>query len=264
MNGSPAEPTAEQCSAKELVEISGSTAVAHAVWWPQMGGKSGKAVVTIGDCSTAWIWHDGQSPTNGKDPQQIHLCGYDEWVELFEWLKLRYDEEFDDGPDPYVWTLPQGVTREQAQEVYEKAVAWGLWELDPGGFRIRTYEEATGPCEPIPCPPFNEVTLQASRYNWAGPDEPAPIDQKLAMPEKLDNSDWASRWSNTVDAATAAGFRQIDFLPAPGPAQMPRIITLPEGVTPEEADRWVQGCVQLGIVEAGTGGVLYLPRGHQL
>jgi len=53
-------------------------------------------------------------------------------------------------------------------------------------------------------------------------------------------------------------------LPAPGPAQMPRIVTLPEGVNAEEADRWVQGCIQLGVIEAGTGGVLYLPPGHQL
>jgi hypothetical protein len=259
VSGIPAEPTSAQCDAKERVSIPGSTAVAHAVWWPQMGGKPGKAVATIGDCSTVWLWHDGQLPLNGREPRQIHLCGYGEWIETFEWLKSRYEQEFDEEPEPYVWVLPQGVTREQAQEVYEKIVAWGLWEVDPGGFRIRTYEEAHGPCEPIPCPPFQEITLQASAERMG----PAPIDQNLAMPAKLD-SEWMDSWMGVVSAATAAGFLQIDLLPAPGPAQMPRIITLPEGVNAEEADRWVQGCIQLGIIEAGTGGVLYLPHGQQL
>jgi hypothetical protein len=262
VNDTPAEPTPAQCSAKERVSIPGRPNTrAHAVWWPQMGGYVAQAVLTAGECPEAWVWHNGAFPFSsdgkpGHSPAHLSMSDADQWIRMFEKQLEWQAEERGDEPEPYVWVLPQGVSREQAQEVYEKIVAWGLWELDPGGFRIRTYEEATGPCEPVPCPPFNEVALQTSRYAWAGPDEPAPIDQKP-------DSEWLDSWMDTVSAATAAGFRQIDFLPAPGPAQMPRIVTLPEGVNPEEADRWVQGCIQLGAIEAGTGGVLYLPHGQQ-
>jgi hypothetical protein len=141
------KPTSEQCSANERVPNPyGGTAPAYAVWWPQMGGHSGRAIITATDCPEVFVWHDGQFPFDGdkRNPVQLHLCDPDQWVDLFEQQKTwarEYRGE-DDEPEPYRWDLPQGVTREQGIELYEKALAWGLWEPDPGGFVIRTWEEA--------------------------------------------------------------------------------------------------------------------------
>lgn len=157
----PRVPTAQQCSDRAAIEVPGIPGhpgvPARAFWWPQMGGYHGRAVATIGDCSELWLWHDGQFPTHdGGTPQQIHLDSYQDWIDTFTWLQEQYDIEFNYGPLPYVLDLPPGVTREEAEQVHAKAVEWGMWGPDPGGFVIRTHEEqlaARKPCTPQPCPP---------------------------------------------------------------------------------------------------------------
>jgi hypothetical protein len=82
-------PTAEQCSAKDVIEIEGRRGVA--LWWPQMGGYVGKAVVfTDGECSEVLVWHDGEFPFDGtcpncgddRRPARIHLHDPQDWVRL--------------------------------------------------------------------------------------------------------------------------------------------------------------------------------------
>lgn len=175
----PAEPTPEQCSERDRVPIGDTDIVAHAVWWPQQGGRVGKAVITIGDCSELWLWHDGDQPTNGQPPRQIHLDDYGQWVDLFEWLTEQRELLHHGSHLPYVLNLPPGVTRQEAEEVHAKVLEWGMWDPDPGGFVIRTHEEqlaARRPCIPVPCPPFPEP-------------EPPIVDEASASP---------TPWSDTI------------------------------------------------------------------
>lgn len=186
----PSCPTSEQCSAREQVEIPGSDVRAHAVWWPQMGGYSGRAVVTITDCATLWLWHDSQFPIkDDQRPREIHLCDPQQWIDVFQWLHDEVDAEINDGPEPYRINLPPGVTREEAEAVYAKIIEWGMWEPDPGGVVIRTYEEQLKPCEPIPCPPFTdcalgegEPTLKWVEASGAPPTRDAVVEPAAAVP----------------------------------------------------------------------------------
>ena len=86
MQGAGTEPpTAEQCSAAEVVEIGGRRGVAF--WWPQMGGYVGKAVIFAAEhcCADVAVWHDGEFPFDGtdpdRDPVRIHI-NPDEWIKL--------------------------------------------------------------------------------------------------------------------------------------------------------------------------------------
>lgn len=262
MTQNPAEPTSEQCNANERVPIPGCDTPAYAAWWPQMGGYSGRAVITAGDCPEVWVWHDGAFPfsDDGKPgrtgtPARLHLCDSDQWIELFEKQKVwaaqwRGDAE---DPEPYVWRLPQGVTYEQAREVYEAGLAWGLWEPDPGGFVIVTWENQRHVCEPVPCPPFTEVTLQitegSERPKWE-PEDPLLV--QIAN-NRLDQ----------LDRAMVAALRPTAPL-ARMMARTPRIITLPDGVSPEQAIEWIRGCEQLGLVEPNEAGTLIIPPGVEL
>lgn len=86
----PAEPTAEQCSAKAHLGDG-----YYALWYPQMGGYIGKAVVwrdgTDG-CLEMWVWHDGEFPftdgdTDGwtdkpKSPAHLHHCDAEQFRRL--------------------------------------------------------------------------------------------------------------------------------------------------------------------------------------
>lgn len=186
MNGTPACPTPQQCSDKARVEIPGSDTRAHAVWWPQMGGYTGKAVVTITDCADLWLWHDGQFPIkDDQAPREIHLCDPRQWIDVFQWLKDEVDREIGDEVEPDRWDLPEGVTLEEAQEVYRKVIDWGLME-DPRGTEIRTYDQRMSvrmPCDPVPCPPFlpHDLKLEPLRPNRYAP-LPARIAERF-MPE---------------------------------------------------------------------------------
>lgn len=257
----PAEPTSEQCNANERVSIPGSDTPAYAAWWPQMGGYSGRAVITAGDCPEVWVWHDGQFPFRGdstpdghppdRPPVRLHLCDSDQWIELFERQKAWAAEWRGDAeePEPYIWRLPQGVTHEQAREVYEAGLAWGLWEPDPGGFEIVTWENQRHVCEPIPCPQFTEVDLQTS---YAAPAEWEPEDPLLVQ--------IANNRLDQLDRAMVAASRPTAPL-ARMMARVPQVLTLPEDVTPEQAMEWIRGCGRLGLVEPSPAGHLFFPPG---
>ena len=99
-----AEPTGEQCEAHALVYESESC-MGYAMWYPQMGGYSGKAVAimdkrwretkdgqaSVGGCIEVLVWHDGQFPFSNDDdldPKvvQLHHCGAKQFVEFGETL----------------------------------------------------------------------------------------------------------------------------------------------------------------------------------
>ena len=82
-------PTAEQCTARELVEIEGRRGVA--LWWPQMGGYVGKAVIfpgPDGEGADVLVWHDGEFPFDrtcpncGEDrlPARIYVTDPGDWI----------------------------------------------------------------------------------------------------------------------------------------------------------------------------------------
>ncbi len=83
----PAEPTAAQCSAKASLGNG-----YYALWYPQMGGYVGKAVVHAASddgCVEVWIWHDGEFPFSDGDedgwtgearkPARLHHCDVEQF-----------------------------------------------------------------------------------------------------------------------------------------------------------------------------------------
>jgi len=95
----PAEPTPEQCSACSPVERPkgwGEEWKFFAIWYPQMGGYVGKAVIAIcgNGCFEAFIWHDGSFPFNGDSfPAHIHHCMARQFIEFGEdIIKLQEGE----------------------------------------------------------------------------------------------------------------------------------------------------------------------------
>lgn len=96
------EPTPEQCSAFEKV-FEDDTHVHYAVWYPQMGGYSGRAIAVFdkgwkewpgwksrGGCVEVYVWHDGEFPFRGEDgersPAYLHHCCPSQFVDFGEKL----------------------------------------------------------------------------------------------------------------------------------------------------------------------------------
>lgn len=75
------EPTADECS--RHAEIAPGV---YAIWYPQMGGYHGKAVVSLSDdgCFDAYVWHDGEFPfgDKGESPVRIHHCEAQQFIEF--------------------------------------------------------------------------------------------------------------------------------------------------------------------------------------
>lgn len=70
MTGPPREPTPEECSAHAPLGDGW-----YAIWYPQMGGYSGKAAVKDHDCIDCYVWHDGEFPFGeGESPTFLHHC----------------------------------------------------------------------------------------------------------------------------------------------------------------------------------------------
>lgn len=69
--GSPRQPTADECSNNTEIEPG-----RFAIWYPQMGGYVGRAVIEEDDGGfNAWVWHDGEFPfENGFEPRMLHHC----------------------------------------------------------------------------------------------------------------------------------------------------------------------------------------------
>jgi hypothetical protein len=82
----PSEPTSEQCNNHDQV-FESHDHVGYAIWYPSMGGYSGKAVAVMckkwvdegtsrtGGCIDVYVWHDGEFPFHdGEQPTIIHHC----------------------------------------------------------------------------------------------------------------------------------------------------------------------------------------------
>lgn len=101
------EPTPEQCS-KNSVIFEDESSIYYAVWYPQMGGYSGKAVARVdknwemtsggagkGGCIDIWVWHDGEFPfseTEGN-PKELHHCDPEQFIHFGEFLQRVNDAQ---------------------------------------------------------------------------------------------------------------------------------------------------------------------------
>jgi len=85
------QPTSEQCSANAELESVGSRR-AFAIWYPQMGGYVGHAVVVLGagpeDCFDVYVWHDTEFPIPDEDvdsqPLEIRHCEAEQFIRFGE------------------------------------------------------------------------------------------------------------------------------------------------------------------------------------
>lgn len=82
----PREPTAEECTLESEIEPG-----RFAIWYPQMGGYVGRAVVEPGaedDCFDVWIWHDGKFPFSDeygdRSPAHLHHCEAEQFIDFGE------------------------------------------------------------------------------------------------------------------------------------------------------------------------------------
>lgn len=90
------EPTSQRCSARDKVFDDGTT-VGYAIWYPQMGGYVGHAVVLIerplskypvgfgpGSCFDVLVWHDGDFPFREglQNPCELHHSHPDQFIEF--------------------------------------------------------------------------------------------------------------------------------------------------------------------------------------
>ena len=82
-------PTSEQCNANQKVFEEGGK-VGFAIWYPQMGGYTGKAVAIMdqggNDCIDVLVWHDGEFPFGEGEPREIHHCDPQQFIEFGETL----------------------------------------------------------------------------------------------------------------------------------------------------------------------------------
>ena len=91
-----AEPTGAECSAHAKV-CEDANHIGYAVWYPQMGGYTGKAVAVmdkhwteapngamLGGCVDVYVWHDGEFPFHQdvESPRLIHHCDPEQFVDF--------------------------------------------------------------------------------------------------------------------------------------------------------------------------------------
>ncbi len=85
------EPTCEQCNANEKV-FEDEFRAGYAIWYPQMGGYSGKAIALIektdaNECFDVLVWHNGEFPFDGEggdNPRRLHHCLAAQFVDFGE------------------------------------------------------------------------------------------------------------------------------------------------------------------------------------
>lgn len=88
-------PTADQCD-KNVVVYRRDGVTGYAMWYPQMGGYVGMAVVFIGNnagaCFDALVWHDGNFPfDDGQNPAWLHHCQPEQFISFGETVKALCD-----------------------------------------------------------------------------------------------------------------------------------------------------------------------------
>lgn len=106
----PPQPSGDDCSAHapvKWVDDHGNECNGFAIWYPQMGGYVGKAVVEPGGkgpddadedaCFEVWVWHDGEFPFGEGQPAQLHHCAASQFIrfgqEVAELMKGRSDAD---------------------------------------------------------------------------------------------------------------------------------------------------------------------------
>jgi hypothetical protein len=87
----PREPTGRECEDHVAIRLADGR-TGYAIWYPQMGGYCGRAVIADSDgCFDVWIWHDGDFPFNGDDPyrltkgpRELHHCDPVQFIQFGE------------------------------------------------------------------------------------------------------------------------------------------------------------------------------------
>lgn len=89
-------PSGEDCETNKLIYET-KLVRGYAIWYPQMGGNVGRAIVMIdkkgdvmidkkGDeCFEVFVWHDGKHPLSEEDgdvPIRIHHCSAEQFIEF--------------------------------------------------------------------------------------------------------------------------------------------------------------------------------------
>lgn len=80
-------PTGEQCSSNAVV-YEDESQVHYALWYPQIGGYAGCAVVIIykgnrtSSCFDIYVWHDGEFPFTHGNPAKLHHCDPEQLIRL--------------------------------------------------------------------------------------------------------------------------------------------------------------------------------------
>jgi hypothetical protein len=86
------EPTPEDCSAHKVTDHPDGWRTI-AIWYPQMGGYVGKALVVAqpgpdGDsCFDVYVWHDGSFPFDedgGRARAHLHHCSAGQFIDFGE------------------------------------------------------------------------------------------------------------------------------------------------------------------------------------
>ena len=76
-------PTCDECSSNAPVLVNGATG--FAIWYPQMGGYGGVAVlIPSGTCFDVLVWHDGEFPFSDAHPREIHHCKAEQFIQFGE------------------------------------------------------------------------------------------------------------------------------------------------------------------------------------
>lgn len=81
------EPTGEECDNNAVI-FETDNQIGYALWYPQMSGYVGKAVVEIWKddneedaCFDVLVWHDGDWPFNdGQSPRRLHHCSTSQFI----------------------------------------------------------------------------------------------------------------------------------------------------------------------------------------
>ena len=74
------QPTSEECTANTVVDGR------MAIWYPQMGGYTGKAWVENAQsipngCFDVYLYHDGEFPFHGdEEPVELHHCMAEQFI----------------------------------------------------------------------------------------------------------------------------------------------------------------------------------------
>lgn len=97
------EPTPEQCSSRAKV-FEDDHRNGFAIWYPQMGGYSGRAVAVFdkqwiefeqsaeGGCVDVYVWHNGDFPFHeGENPALMHHCDPQQFIDFGKRLKELND-----------------------------------------------------------------------------------------------------------------------------------------------------------------------------